>query len=542
MIDVKVLQGGKMHKQGRMGQSVQLKQLLKSSVNLVFSGRTADLTVESCTNHPKEVEPGDAYFAVAPVRPHFAESDDDSTAQNWSDDELGQAVWQAIENGCKVVVADRVIDDLPVPLLVTQYPEEAYGVCIHALWGNPAKALTMIGVSGTYGKTTTSYLIAGMLAESGSPVGLIGTLGIFDGEKVYPSSQSTPPPDELAYWLMRMVANGCSHAVVEISSQAIAESHLAGIQFDAMCLTNIRRNHLDYHGTVESYRRTKLLAFRSLRKKGIAICNADDRVTAAILPLIDHPVLTVGVRNPCEVSGMSIDRNPGDQTFLITAGNETVPLSTKMIGDENLYNCLTATALGIGLGIDLRVAVRGIERVKSVPGRLERIDCGQPFGVFVDSAPTPESLAGSLRSLRKVVQGRLFCVLGIDEHSPNTIMNSDSLGPLCKTLKNWTDVSVITADELRSPEGTLDPESAEKIVRELPGHHVQVIPTRPEAIHWALSNAEPDDCVLVVGRGCTDFQRFLEAEDVNLCDRPLVKSWLYENQPCTTNLEKISSC
>jgi UDP-N-acetylmuramoyl-L-alanyl-D-glutamate--2,6-diaminopimelate ligase len=386
----------------------------------------------------------------------------------------------------------------------------------------------MIGVSGTYGKTTTSYLIAGMLAESGSPVGLIGTLGIFDGEKVYPSTQTTPPPDELAYWLMLMVANGCSHAIIEISSQAIAESHLAGLKFDAMCLTNIRRNHLDYHGSIESYRRTKFLAFRSLRKKGIAVCNADDRVTAAILPLIDHPVLTVGIRNPCEVSGTSLDCNLGDQTFLITAGNETVPLSTKMIGDENLYNCLTATALGIGLGIDFRVAVRGIERVKSVPGRLERIDCGQPFGVFVDSAPTPESLAGALRSLRQVVSGRLFCVLGIDKPSPTTILNSDSLRPLCKTLKNWTDVTVLTADELRSPDGTVDPVSAEKIIQELPGHHVQVIETRPEAIHWALSNAEPDDCVLIVGRGCTDFQRFLEVEDVNLCDRPFVKSWLYE--------------
>ena len=521
-----------MYKQGRMGRSVQLKQLFKSSASLVFAGKNADLTVESCTNHPKEVEPGDAYFAVRPVVACCVENDDDAPSQGWSDADLLQSVWQAIENGCKVVIADRIIEDLPVPLLVVRYPEESYGVCIHALWENPAKSLTMIGVSGTYGKTTTSYLVAGMFAESGCPVGLIGTLGIFDGEKVYPSTQTTPPPDELAYWLMRMVANGCSHAIIEISSQAIAESHLAGIKFDAMCLTNIRRNHLDYHGTVESYRRTKLLAFRSLRKKGIAICNADDRVTAAVLPLIDHPVLTIGTRNPCEVSGMSIDNNLGDQTFLITAGNETVPMSTKMIGDENLYNCLTATALGIGLGIDLRIAVRGIERVKSVPGRLERIDCGQPFGVFIDSAPTSESLAGSLRSLRKVVIGRLFCVLGIDEGSPNTILSSDSLVSLCKTLKNWTDVSVITADELRSPNGSLDTTSAEKIVNALPGHHVQVVETRPEAIHWALSNAEPNDCVLIVGRGCTDFQRFLEAEDVNLCDRPFVKSWLYENQPC----------
>ncbi|MGL6197278.1 MAG: Mur ligase family protein, partial [Thermoguttaceae bacterium] len=191
-----------------------------------------------------------------------------------------------------------------------------------------SQGLSLIGITGTYGKTATSYLVAGMLAESGKPVGLIGSLGIYDGEKMFPTNRTTPPPDEIAFWLNRISANGCSHAILEISSVGIAQSHLNGLEFDAICLTNIKRNHLDLHKSVETYRRTKLDVFRHLKKNGIAICNADDKTTSAILPLIDHPTLTVGIRNECDIFGVCVERNIGEQTFLINAGTEAVPIRT----------------------------------------------------------------------------------------------------------------------------------------------------------------------------------------------------------------------
>ena len=548
--------GGKMHNQGGINRSIHLKDIFKSSAYLVSTEPEPDLWVESCSRNPEETRSGSAYFAVFPVKSiavpklplnssilaepvldEVSESDSDDFTpipQNtWNDHELYQSINKAIELGCKVVIADRPLRGLSVPLLVVSNPAEAFGVCCHALKDNPGQSLTLIGITGTYGKTSTSYLAAGMLAESGNPVGLIGTLGIYDGEKMFPSTEASLPPDELAYWLSRMVANGCSHAIMEISSQAIAQSDLAGIKFDAICLTNIRRNHIDFHKTVEAYRRTKLSVFQYLKKKGIAICNADDLVTSAVLPLIDHPVLTVGMRNHSEVSGMVLERGIGEQTFLITAGTEVVPLSTKMVGEEHLFNCLTTAALGIGLGIDLRISVRGIERVTSVPGRMEQIDCGQPFSVFVDCAPTPESLAGSLKSLRKIVLGKIYCVFGLDEQTDRE--RSDLIG---RTLRTFADVSILTAGELQSPYGKIQPESVSEILKEtdfkIPTKqgNIRVIETRPEAIAWALSNAEPEDCVLVVGRGCSDFQRFIEAEEGNLCDRNYVKHWLYENQPC----------
>ncbi|MGL6226307.1 MAG: Mur ligase family protein [Thermoguttaceae bacterium] len=531
-----------MYVQGENHTTVNLKHLFKSKAPLIVNGiegGSADLDVRSCSKIARDVQPEDAYFAVVPpttlVNQKDSLTDWDSTEDDsalefhtqWSDEDLACSIQTAINRGCKVIVADRPIGNLPVPLLVVPSPAHAYGVCAHALWGNPGKSLQMIGISGTYGKTSTSYLIAGMLSEAGSPVGLIGSLGIYDGEKMFPSTQTTPAPEEIAYWLNRMVANGCTSAIIEISSQAIVESHLAGLKFDAVCMTNIRRNHLDYHHSVESYRRAKLDVFQLTKKKGIVICNADDRVTGAVLPLIDRPVLTVGVKNACEVSGMSLERNMGDQTFLITAGQETVPLHTKMVGEGHLYNCLSAAALGIGLGIDLRTAIRGIERVESIPGRMERIDCGQPFGVFVDCAPTPESLAGNLRSLRQITNGRLFCVLGADENRDQT--RRSIMG---RTLEVLADVAVITADELQAPGESPDWNTVEEILNGAKDtSNIHVMEDRLKGITWTLSNAEEGDCVLIIGSGCSDLQRFLEAEENTLCDRHFVRDWLYENKP-----------
>lgn len=578
-----------MYAQGGIGQPIHLQDLFRSTTQLIYHDSIDDLWIVSCSKDPTEVQPGDAFFAVGPKKignneaeerffncggfndlPDCEDEDPAPTVPKISprfpEENIRESIQIAIENGCKVVIADRVIPGLSVPLMVVKNPGESYGRCCHSLWGNPGESLKIIGVSGTYGKTSTSYLIAGMLAESGNPVGLIGSLGIYDGEKVFPTSQTTPAPDEIAYWLMRMRANGCSHAILEVSSKALEKEHLAGMKLDAICMCNIRRNHLDLHGTVESYRRTKLGIFKYLKKEGIAICNGDDRVTSAVLPLIDHPVLTTGIHNACEVSGICVERNIGEQTYLITAGSEAVPIQTKMIGEEHAYNCLSTAALGIGLGIDLRTTVRGIERVQSVPGRMERIDCGQPFGVFVDCAATAESLRGSLKSLREVVHGRIFCVWGCEvrddveneaektamkqvnrrqkenprDFSKNSKKSQREISGqefreyqhLCKVLDEYSDYSIFTADELQSPYGKVDPDWIRERLDDLPAHKMRVIETRPEAIRWALSHADPEDCVLIVGRGCSDFRHFMESRDTPLCDRKYVKEWLYENTPC----------
>ena len=522
----------------RGGQPVHLRRLLTNVHRVIDSSSPVEIVTNSCCCDPEKVREGDVFFAIdwescgCPSSSYTFDGHDDFSRPGESREAtfdeplpLEEAVAWAIRRGAQAVVAERPVDTGDVPLFIVPNVKESFGALCHAIFGNPAQSLKVVGITGTSGKTSTSYLIAGMLAEAGHQVGLIGTLGIYDGETMYPTRETTPPANELAFWLFRMVANGCTHVLIEVSSLAIAQSRLAGLKLDAVCLTNIRRDHLDYHQTVEKYRRTKLGIFRYARKKGIVVCNGDDRVTGAILPLIDHPVLTTGIRRQAEVGGVVIERLRGEQTFLVTAGTEAVALRSRIIGDEHVYNCLMAAALGIGWGIDLKTVVRGLERVESVPGRLERIECGQPFGVFIDCGQTPETLTSTLRTLRGVTEGRLLCVFGASsQQEPGKRM---LLGRAIDTL---ADLAVVTTDEL------FNRESMQAMNEVADGFSGPVAPLtfedRAEAIAWVLSEAKEGDCVLIIGKG--QGETFVDDSCLPpFCDRLFVKQWLYENQPLT---------
>jgi len=482
---------------------ISLKKTLKSVCQNVHCSFETDVKTQGCVSDPEEVWPGGVFFVLC------------------SPEEAVEAVGIAIYRGCSAIVADRpILGAETVPFFVVPNVREAFGVCCQAIYDYPAKSLKVIGITGTSGKTTTSYLISGILSEAGYETGLIGSLGIFDGQLYHAAEDTTPTPDKLAAWLHRIVENGCTHVIIEASSQAIAEARLAGIKFDAVCVTNIRRDHLDYHQTVEQYRRAKLNVFKYAKKKALAVCNIDDRITEAILPLIDHPLLTVGIRNQAEVNAVLVERFRSEQTFIVTAGTDAVPFRTTTIGDEFIYNCLTATAIGIGLEIDLKTIARGIERVESVPGRMERIECGQNFGVFIDSARTADSLSAVLRTVREVTEGRLFCVFGAAAH-----LESAKRQTLGKAIDSLADHVVLTSASDR-----LDSETAATICDIGKGFAssggVRIMPDRAEAIAWALSEAGLNDSVLIVGKGENELH-FPDAPP--FCDRLFAKQWLYEN-------------
>ena len=340
---------------------------------------------------------------------------------------------------------------------------------------------------------------------------------------------TTPPANETAYWLSRMVLNGCTHLVIEASSYAIDQYYFSGMSFDAVCLTGIRNDHIDYHKTVEHYRRTKMGIFRFAKKDAVAICNADDPVTNALIPLIDHPLLTTGMRRECEVNGILIDKCRSEQTFYIMAGSEMVPIATRIIGESHIHNALAAAAFGISQGIDLRKVIRGIERVESIPGRMERIECGQPFGVFLDSAQTPESLAANLTTLREVTDGEIYCVFGSTADGGT----SDKRMKLGQTLHRLADHVVLTADSLT----TERPDRAiREMLRGVSGmQKVQIIRDRADAISSTLAKMQPDDCVLIVGNG-REVEPACSEDSLPIDERTCLKDWLYENQPHHTSV------
>jgi UDP-N-acetylmuramoyl-L-alanyl-D-glutamate--2,6-diaminopimelate ligase len=486
------------------GHSLSLHQVLPEAC---FVGST-DIRISGCACDSRQVKAGELFVALRGSRCDGR-----------------QFIPKAISRGCSAVLVEPPAPELPVPLpvCVVSNAREAYGRICQSLAGDPSQQLKLIGVTGTNGKTTTSCLIAGVLHAAGYRVGLLGTLGYFDGDTAEDATHTTPPADRLATLLARMVRNGCTHAVMEVSSHALDQCRVAGMTFDAACVTNVSRDHLDYHPTIQDYRLCKSKLFDRLAPEGFAVLNNDDIVASSYLPQVDGPALTVGIHSPAEITATLIERVSSEQMFLLTAGNETMPVCTRMIGTHHIYNCLIAAAVGLAYGLDLPTVVRGLENVKHVPGRLERIECGQPFSVFVDFAHTPVALTACLQTLREVTAGRLLCVFGAGGER-----DREKRPLMGQAVEQAAHVAVVTSDNPRGEDphaiidgilsGFEDPTAA------------VVIPDRREAIQWALGNARPGDCVLIAGKGHENYQ-VLAQENIPFDDREIVRQWLYEVRP-----------
>ncbi|MDR3233106.1 MAG: UDP-N-acetylmuramyl-tripeptide synthetase [Planctomycetaceae bacterium] len=465
-------------------EAVSVYKTLKHVCKSVRRNSKTDVQAVRCCADADEVRPGDVFFAL-----------DNGTLEEKPEETLEEAAGVAVHNGCIAVVAQKNINGLHgVPVFTVPNVAECYAAFCQALYDYPAKSLKITAVTGTSGKTSVSYLIASILTEAGYHTGLISSLGISDGSEFYYDSGNELPPEQLAAWLYRMMMNGCTHAVIEVSSQCIAGGHLGGIQFDAVALTNIRKAHLDIHQSVAKYRRCKLDIFKYAKKNALAICNADDRITEAVIPLIDHPLLTAGLRNQsADVTGTLLERYPSEQTFFVTAGTETAAVRTTVIGDEHIQNCLTAAALCIGFDIDIKTVAKGIEEIQVIPGRMERIECGQDFNVFIDSASAPDSLTAVLRTLRKVTENRLICVIGAAEG-----LKEAEHGAFAEALDRYADCAILTAEREEYSE-----ESAEAICnlggRFADPYKATVIANRSDAVSWALTDAESGDTVLIIG-------------------------------------------
>ena len=322
--------------------------------------------VTSCTNDWRQVQPGDAFIAVT------------EPGRDGHDD-----AQQAIDRGAAVIVCERHLPVFGVPQWIVEDTRLAYGMLCQALVGNPCDDLRLIGITGTAGKSSVVALLASVLNVAGGRAGTIGSLGYSDGIDHVTAFTATPSPPLLAHWLARISAAGCTHAIVELSSQALAELRPAGLELDAACVTNVRRQHLDYHGSLANYRKAKARIFDYLGAGGVAVLNADDPACCRMLATLDYPVMTFGMRNPAEVTAEIVEQHENEQIIVMTADADSVGVRTNIVGDHHVYNCLTAAALGMTYGIDLTTIALGLEAVQHIPVGPERIGCDH------DMAMTP---------------------------------------------------------------------------------------------------------------------------------------------------------
>ncbi|MDP6447529.1 MAG: UDP-N-acetylmuramyl-tripeptide synthetase, partial [Pirellulaceae bacterium] len=333
---------------------------------------------------------------------------------------------------------------------------------------------------------------------------------------------TTPAPPVLAKWMSRMVGNGCGSAILELSSEALAQRRLAGVQLDAAVLTNVRRDHLEFHGSQLNYRNAKARLFNHLKEtSGVSVLNVDDAGSQSLLGKTAGAVMTVGMHEQAELMATVVERYAGEQTFLLTAGNETAAVRTRMIGDQHVYNCLSAAAVGLVAGLDLATVVKGIEAVEMVPGRLQRIECGQPFAVYVDYARTPDSLSLCLSTIRKVTDGRLIVVYGAEGDRSGE--NRPRLG---RAAERYADTTIITGHNPRHEEPL-------QIVHDiLDGYddpaRAHAIPNRQRAIEFALSRARSGDAVIIAGKGHEDWQ-IVGSRKRKFSDADTARKWLYES-------------
>lgn len=462
-----------------------------------------EIYFRSCCGSWKECQTDDLFVAIV---------DDDQDGHDFTH--------EALAGGANAIVTERLLTTDKPQCLVSD-SREAYGKICQALAGQPSRRLTTIGVSGTDGKTVTSHLIRSVFEAAEVRSGLVSSIEVDCG-----GDQESVPGDglnapRLAEQLTRMVMADCDNAIVEVSSDALAKRSLAGVDLDVAVLTNIRESHSHLHGSSDNYRRAKMRLLDQLKPTGFAVLNIDDATIHFLIQEIEKPVLTIGIKQEADVTARLIERSSSEQTFMITAGSESVPVRTAIIGDPHIYNCLAATAVGLAKGLDLATIAKGLEAANHIPGRLERIECGQSYGVWVDSARTTGQLANAIRTLRQVTTGSVWCICSVEEGQTEFFRRR--MGEIVEKAADRVIITRTTVDQ------SIDYEPAHQVLDGFKKPSAaRLIPNRFKAIEWALQHAQPGDSVLVTG--CGDRPFALMGEDQwTITDRDVCQAWLYDH-------------
>lgn len=402
---------------------------------------------------------------------------------------------EAVSRGAAAICAEKPVS-LPAsrPRILVRDARRAIGEAADLFYGHPSSHLTIVGITGTNGKTTTSHLVRAIFEAAGRRTGLLGTITYVIGDREIPAATTTPDPVSLHRMFAEMRQAGLGAVAMEVSSHALDQRRVAAVRFAAGVFTNLTRDHLDYHKTMEAYRDAKGILFRGLPAEGVAALNMDDPASAVYAASTKARVVGFACDAAAEVRAEGVSTTLDGNRFTLVTPSGSVPIASALIGRHNVANVLAAAAVMWGMGTAMEAIRAGIESVRRVRGRLDPVEAGQPFRVFVDYAHTDDALENVLRALRPLAPRRLITLFGCggDRDRGKRPM-------MARVAEQYSDRVILTSDNPRSEDpAAIMAEIARGFAR--PDAH-DSISDRAEAIAQAITLAEPGDVVLLAGKG-----------------------------------------
>jgi UDP-N-acetylmuramoyl-L-alanyl-D-glutamate--2,6-diaminopimelate ligase len=479
-------------------QKITLAALFEEFPLKVMDGKPDDIPVTGIAIDNRHVRPGDLFVAL---KGGMADGHD--------------FIPDAITRGAVAVVGEKSADGFSVPYIRVENSRQALTWLAAAFHGYPGRKLTVIGVTGTDGKTTTCNLLYQILLAAKVKAGLISTVNAVIGDEVLDTGfhVTTPDAPDVQRYLARMVDSGLTHVVLETTSHGWAQFRVDACEFDVGVVTNITHEHLDEHGSYENYRAAKGRLFQSLtitlpKPQGnprLAVLNRDDSSYSYLAGLVNSTnssvrSLSYGLGPTADVQAENVRYSPQGIHFEVAGPGFRVPVTSSLVGEFNASNCLAAlTAAICGLGIDPEIAARGIVNLSGVPGRMERIDLGQPFTAIVDFAHTPNALRVAIDTIRKMTDRRVITIFG-----SAGLRDKEKRRMMAEVSAELADISILTAEDPRT-------ESLDGILEEMAvgarskggveGKTFFRAPDRGEAIRMGVRMAAAGDIVMACGKG-----------------------------------------
>ena len=404
---------------------------------------------------------------------------------------------QAVDKGAAALIVEHRLP-YNIPQLVVEDGRKAMALAAACFYGHPEKEMLMLGVTGTNGKTSTTYMVKSIAEQAGKKVGLIGTIQNMIGDEVIETGRTTPESADLFALLRQMADEKVDLVIMEVSSHALVQDRVYGIQYQVALFTNLTQDHLDYHKTFDNYLSAKKLLFSQC---DIAVINHDDPHAEKIMEGLECPIYTTGIHTPASYNASEIDIQTSGVRFLLRTPKGESLIRLHISGLFSIYNAMGAAAMMQQAGFSLEQIVSGLEALKGVAGRLQAVNTnGKPFSVYVDYAHTPDALENVLTTVRAFAKARVLSLFGCGGDRDR------AKRPLMGEIGGrHSDYVIITSDNPRSEE----PESIVKAIEEgvkKSGAPYTVIVNRREAIAYALSILEENDILVIAGKGHENYQ------------------------------------